>query len=243
MTSAHLHPMGIGEILDGTLSLYRKHFGAMFATVLLPSLLTVPFNATVVRADSVGEAAFTATSLSMMFVFGIIGGIAALVALGALARQTSRAFLGAEVSIRDGVVTGWRRLVPLIGAVLLAALVLVAAFGVCFLVFGFLTARIGEISWGLGLLMALLGSIVTLIVMLRVGASLVLGVWQGIVDPEMSMTLTTGQIYLQQALTAMVGALTVPFTLGSMVLLYYDRRIRTEASDLEVATGMTAIGG
>ncbi len=43
-------------------------------------------------------------------------------------------------------------------------------------------------------------------------------------------------IFWQQVLGVVAGALTVPFFVATLVLLYYDRRVRTEALDLEVAT-------
>jgi len=43
-------------------------------------------------------------------------------------------------------------------------------------------------------------------------------------------------IFWQQVLGILAGALTAPFFVATLVLLYYDRRVRTEALDLEVAT-------
>ena len=49
------------------------------------------------------------------------------------------------------------------------------------------------------------------------------------------------RIVLQQAGGALVGCLTIPFLAASLTLLYYDRRVRTEALDLEVAADALAV--
>ena len=68
------------------------------------------------------------------------------------------------------------------------------------------------------------------------GVMVALGFGQAIIDPESVAQLTTSQLYLQQAVSTLVGALTFPFSVACMVLLYFDRRVRTEGYDVEAAT-------
>lgn len=60
------------------------------------------------------------------------------------------------------------------------------------------------------------------------------GSFSSIANPE---TLpTTGQFLTQQLLSAGVGILTTPFLVSVIVLQYFDRRVRTEALDVQMMT-------
>jgi hypothetical protein len=75
--------------------------------------------------------------------------------------------------------------------------------------------------------------------------------------PVMGISLLTGQaaglgaaspfaavdraVYFQQVASTVIWALTTPYLLAAVVLLYYDRRVRTEAYDLEVAAEHLAV--
>lgn len=51
---------------------------------------------------------------------------------------------------------------------------------------------------------------------------------------------STQMLYAQQLVSLLGGALTTPFWVGSLVMAYFDRRIRTEALDLHVAADSLA---
>lgn len=68
------------------------------------------------------------------------------------------------------------------------------------------------------------------------GIMLAIGTAAALVDPTQYAAMTTTQLYLQQAISTLSGSLTLPFTMACLVLLYFDRRIRSEGYDLEVAT-------
>jgi Na+/proline symporter len=51
------------------------------------------------------------------------------------------------------------------------------------------------------------------------------------------LALGTGALVAQQLLSLAVSILTAPFLPAVIVLLYYDRRVRTEALDVQLATG------
>ncbi len=79
--------------------------------------------------------------------------------------------------------------------------------------------------------------VATLITMLPVmGVMIAGGMGMAMFDPAQAATLSRGQIFIQQMAGLLSGALTSPFLAGCLVLLYYDRRVRTEAYDLELAT-------
>lgn len=67
------------------------------------------------------------------------------------------------------------------------------------------------------------------------GLLVLLGLGFGFWDPEALDTMTTGQLYLQQALQLGTGALTTPLFAAILVMTYYDRRARREGYDVELA--------
>lgn len=82
-----------------------------------------------------------------------------------------------------------------------------------------------------------------IVVLPSLGLGIVLGLQQGLLDPGTSATLSPTQLYLEQIVSILVGALTAPFPIAAMTLLYFDRRVRTEAYDLEVAADNLAVSG
>lgn len=62
-----------------------------------------------------------------------------------------------------------------------------------------------------------------------------------------SVAAGTGQVLvafiLQQLLTVAVSVLVLPFLLSVMVVLYYDRRVRTEALDVQIVTERLELAG
>lgn len=61
------------------------------------------------------------------------------------------------------------------------------------------------------------------------------GTSQMMLDPEAfaAGTVSTGQVVVQQVLVLMTSAITTPMVVASILLLYYDQRVRREAFDLE----------
>lgn len=287
MSSARLHPMGIGEILDGTFSLYRKHFALMFGTAILPFALMVPGYATLMQTTAIEDPVAVGASIGLTFVLIGVGALGMVIAMAALTRNMSQAFTGAEASFGDGLRSGVRALLPLIGAVIVAYIVIFALSMAVMMGLGLFAAVLAAFAGVLGVIVALVGVFLVIATMIAIAASLfavipavvverkgpiaalvrswrlshgarlriatvfflcwlitmlpslgimlALGMGMAFIDPTAAATMTTGQIYLQQSVTMLISALTFPFTLGCLVLLYYDRRIRTEAYDVEVA--------
>jgi hypothetical protein len=50
-------------------------------------------------------------------------------------------------------------------------------------------------------------------------------------------------VVIQQLLTLVISLLTLPFLLSVMVVLYYDRRVRTEALDVQILTEQLGLAG
>lgn len=76
-----------------------------------------------------------------------------------------------------------------------------------------------------------------LVVMLpAVGLPFMLGIGMAVWDPQAAGQMSTLQLYLYQALSFGVSALTTPFLAAAMVYTYYDRRVRREGYDVELAS-------
>lgn len=54
-------------------------------------------------------------------------------------------------------------------------------------------------------------------------------------DISVAATLSPMQVFVQHFITILTSALTTPFMVASITLLYFDRRVRSEGYDLEVA--------
>ncbi len=80
-----------------------------------------------------------------------------------------------------------------------------------------------------------------LIAMLPMMAVMVLvGAGTAFFNPAAAEQVGGLQLFFQNTVGSLVGALTVPCLAGCMVLLYYDRRIRLEGYDLEAAADALA---
>jgi hypothetical protein len=78
-------------------------------------------------------------------------------------------------------------------------------------------------------------TLVSLLVVVLPALALGMGVGLGtgvMTDPD---AMSSTAMWLQHALSMMVSALTYPFLVATFVLLYYDRRVRVEALDVQIA--------
>lgn len=103
--------------------------------------------------------------------------------------------------------------------------------------------RANELAKGARARIVTVGFLAWLVVMLpTVGVLLLFGLGSTLWDPAALGTLTTAEVYLQNALMSLAGVLTTPFLVASMVLLYVDRRIRREGYDVELASASLTPG-
>lgn len=78
----------------------------------------------------------------------------------------------------------------------------------------------------------LVSSIIVLLPTL--GLAFAVGLGTAMWDVQAAATLSPSQVILQQFVTIVATALTTPFMVGCITLLYFDRRVRTEGYDLEL---------
>lgn len=298
MSVPTFRPLGFGEILDGAFTLYRRNLATFLVTALIPTGVMVAvfllFGREYLEAAVSGDTDALLGAMGSFFLGMFLGGLVYVVMWGALARQASQAYLGQPTSVGDGMRTGLRKLLPVIGATFVIGVVFVVAYIAVALVFvmivgagaasgspalavlfglvGGLIATAAYLS-AIGLLFAVLPAIVVedkgpleaigrsidlargalgrvvglMVVTLLItylpiiAVGLLTGSFASLTDP--SAIPSGGQVMTQQLLGLGVGVLTTPFMVSVIVLLYFDRRVRTEALDVRMAADRLAYAG
>lgn len=291
MTRLDLRPMGVGEVLDRSFQMLRRHLGTLFVTTLLgmAPLLVIYLSMGVPMGAAMPEeqlAGIGGLALVAFFVFMVT----VTVAWAALTRQVDQAVEGGPVSLADGARYGVRKFLKVLGLMILVylaglglllpatlaavalglvvslvlgeaasavavAVLIVVAFAVAALVWAplaFLSLP-AMVSEGIGPVQALrrahrLGkggrgrvaatAFVAWLVMLlpTIGLPFLFGFGTEFWTGSGAGTTSSMQLYLYQAVTFAVGGLTTPFMVAVMVFTYYDRRVRREGYDVELAS-------
>jgi len=178
-----------------------------------------------------------------------------VVTIGAVTFQTARAYTGAPVTTKEALQRGLNRALPLVGAYFVVGFLTFLGFFA--LIIGAIVVMLGAFavapavvlerrgpteamsrSWALAKgawgEVFLLGFIASMIAGLPgVAVSMVTTIVGMVIshgDPGLMMASQgVGQVLGQVART-----ITLPFSLGATVLLYYDRRVRSEALDVQM---------
>ena len=262
MAFSQLRPLGIGEILDGAFSIYRRHFASLFLTSLIPQAPLLVLSG--VYAAVVGPGAAFGSAGKQMDMAGFVAAavlapiaiLSLVLTMGAVTQQFARAYTGTPITTGEALKKGFQRLLPMTGACILVGLmatlgvfacfvgmivVLAACFAVAPVV---MLERRGPIdsisrSWQLisgGWLEVLVVGFVVFLVQALPGWA----VSMGFAIPAALMGEKSGAglaLYvIGQVLAGLARTLIIPFWLGTKVLLYYDRRVRTEALDVQMMT-------
>jgi hypothetical protein len=141
MAEWDLRPLSLGEILDRTFSLYRRHFLLFLGITAIPHLLILGFNLLqVLISKTPSTLPKTATQLqagsgSNFVAFGIFGGLVALIvyfvaflfAQGGTIHAVSDLYLGRPTTIGASLGRMWGQLANLFGVMVLSGLAILAA--------------------------------------------------------------------------------------------------------------------
>lgn len=296
MTAPEIRALGIGEVLDRSFQVLRRHFGTLVTTALVglaPLLLLyivmgVPYGATVSGADPSTGMAMMMLLLSLLMIVGMA------VVWSGLTHQVDRAVNGGVVDVGDGLRTGLRNFLRVLGMGILLYLALLgllipvgilagvaAAFGAgaspgplgsvllflavavpgtialavwAALAFLILPAMVIEdvgpiralrranaLAKGGRVRICITAFLTWLVVVLpSVGVPFLMGAGAALWDPMVAGSMSTIQLYLYQTVAFGVSAVTTPFMVAAMVFTYYDRRVRREGYDVELASSSIA---
>jgi hypothetical protein len=260
MSFSQLRPLSFGELLDGAFSIYRRHFASLFLTALLPQIPVIAWSGVYALIAAVGPTGepFSGATAGMLIAFALLTPLAlvgGVTAVGGVTFQFSRAYTGSPVTTGEALKRGLQRAVPLAAAYFLVGVM--SMFGLLAFIIGFFVVWIASFavapavvlerrgpmdaisrSWSLikgawgevflvvfvaGLIAGLPGGAVS-------GGLTIFGMIASHGDPT---ALATYQA-VGQVLGGLLRTLTIPFSLGATVLLYYDRRVRTEALDVQM---------
>jgi len=148
---ARLRPMGVGDILDETIRLYRESFLLFVATagVLLAPLLLLGAVAWIgaltlgaSTMDTTGVGAPSGPLVLLWIILGLAGFVVSLLGVAALTVVASQRYLNQPITVRDAYAAALKRLGPLLLASLWAGvrllpIIAISAFtiGVPFLIY------------------------------------------------------------------------------------------------------------
>ena len=145
---ARLRPMGVGDLLDETIRLYRENFllfvatiAALLAPVLLAGAVAALGGAVVAPGliDQSGSSAPNAPNpaLAVLFVvLTIVDAVAGLLVAAAVTVVTSERYLGRPITVRAAYAAALKRIGPLLLAFLWAGVRLIPVIAICAFVIG-----------------------------------------------------------------------------------------------------------
>ncbi len=292
MSTIPLRPLGFGEIVDGALQLYRRHFGQYYLIALLAAvpgyiiMLVTGADTTLLADASEADPAATVVagiSLLLAAVFAWVGTVAVAAAM-------ANRIEGREVSVGRSYRDALRHLPRAAGATILAfllfgfvggavamgsmvfampivfsgniALMLIGGFGLILVVtgitlfwlaatFAILPAVIIEGKGVIGALQRSLSlcrggwlrviGIMVVASIINLAPTMAITILFGLQDlftsPEALGTVDAESQWLMNTASLLITPLTAPFMVGSIMMLFHDRRVRSEAYDLETLAG------
>lgn len=254
-----MRPLGFGDTLDGAFTLLRRHFSVFFAVALLPQIPLMLFWLIAPAAlGDVSDGSVLLDAASVLLMPYTL--LATVVIMGALTYAAGSLYRGERVGIGEALGHGVRRILPLIVVsiiswwMMVVGLLLLIVPGLIVIAMYFAVypavmlegrgplkslGRSRDLSRGgrgriLGVLVVTL--LITYLPVIALG--MIAGVSLGVAGALTAATLQGTNLWLtglMQAGSYVLSAITTPFLMIVVVLLYFDRRARTEAPDLESA--------
>jgi len=154
MAALDLRPLSLGELLDRTFFLYRKHFFLFVGIAAIPYsfffIINLAFSllpifagaASSVRMQSSGFVAAAAGGAVLAIVAIIAGAVAFLFSVGATVHAVSEIYMGRETSIRGSLRWVRGKAVTIFGVLFLSGLLMIAGFIALFFPGVYLMCRI-----------------------------------------------------------------------------------------------------
>jgi len=239
MVSTTLRPLSVGEILDVSFTLYRRHFATLGTVAVLCSGLPVLLSLYIEASGGVLQ------NLQLTLAYYVIFTILGSIATAATVFVVSESYLGRPLTARGAL----RRATPLLGRLIVCSLLFAIVVGFGFLLFmipgivllcGLLLAFPSLVleagssptgalsrSWSLtrGSRWRMLGLLATLVILLYVPI-VAFGAIATVVFPSDGI--------LTLAVVGVLQMLLYPLLYCVLTVAYYDLRVRKEGFDLEV---------
>lgn len=245
MVSASLRPMSVGEILDVSFTLYRRHFATLGTIAVLCSGLPVLLSLYIEASGGV------LYNLPLTLLHYVTFTVLSSIATAATVFVVSESYLGRPLPARDAL----RRATPLLARLIICSLLLAIIVGIGFIFFFFpgimllcglllafpsLVLEPGSSptgalsrSWSLtrGARWRMFGLLVTMALLLYVPL-VGLGAVAAVALPGGALGASPGTLTL--AVIGVVQMLLYPLLYCVLTVAYYDLRVRKEGFDLEV---------
>lgn len=257
MNDVSLRPLGFGEILDRAFAMYRNNFAGYFTTALLPFLPMVALWLVLgALAPAAGDLSAAASMVQLILVPYSVA--ATLLAWGAITYQADRKYHGGSASLGESYSAAARRFFPLLVSMFVAWLLMMIGFvllvipGILIgiMLFALIPAiqlenrgPIEALGRSRALARGAWGRIFGVVVVVTIitglpHIALSVAALFGIAAMDVTTIATGGALpfALTQASSAVLSAATLPLTAVTILVLYYDRRVRLEGLDLELAT-------
>lgn len=126
MAQLQLRPLGVGEIVDASFTVYRKRFGPMVAIALV--LVFIPFLVSLVGGCSLGDTGSVTCSSAIGWLGYIVSSIGSIVATAAAVLVAAGAYAGVPSDWRLATRVGIRRILPIVGSTIVAGLLIFSPF-------------------------------------------------------------------------------------------------------------------
>ena len=246
MVSTTLRPLSVGEILDVSFTLYRRHFATLGTVAVVCSGLPVLLSLYIEASGGILQ------NLSLTLVYYVVFTVLSSIATAATVFVVSASYLGQPLKAAGAL----KRATPLLGRLIVCSLLLaiVVGFGFLFFMIPGIVLLCGLVlafpslvlepgssptgalsrSWSLtrGSRWRMLGLLATLVVLLYVPI-IALGAIATLVVPAGGAgNLTPGLMIL--AVVGVMQMLLYPLLYCVLTVAYYDLRVRKEGFDLEV---------
>jgi uncharacterized membrane protein len=245
-----LRPLSVGEILDTSFSLYRRHFGALATVSLVCTGLPLVLRLFVEAAGGL----FAHLTLALVYFLGLV--VLSLIATGATVFIVSESYLGRPLTAREALM----RATPYMGRILIASLLMAVVIGLGFLLIVFpgvilavgLAVAIPAVviesgqsasgalsrSWELtrGSRWRIFGLGITLFVLLYIPVVAIGGVMAMLIPSGATAGFgaTSTATIVALAIGGVVQLFIYPLFYCVLTVTYYDLRVRKEGFDLEL---------
>jgi hypothetical protein len=251
--AAALRPLGVGDILDESFRIYRENFGYL---VMLGVVTFGPVAVIVALLTGLGVLlGETAGIVIAATLGGVLAGLGGLVMFAAMVYAVAGVRRGRRPTIGEAIGQSIGRLLPLIGLTLIVTVAIMVLMitivgwiwvGVLWsMSYSVLLLEGGGITNALGRSRQLVRGtwwrvfgILVLIWIISFFISFVIAAVGGMISGLLLVAGTSTPVevarqVIQTIFNVAAQALTQPFVVAGMVLLYYDLRVRKEGLDLQ----------